>query len=202
MGLNELVCACLRDAPPEEVADVAQRVAARDGAAALNAVFDERDDGTWGPPPRHLRWTPAIMKRHGGLALRLLELGAAAETESGGSPGHANTPLLRASMFGAELRADVVGALISRGANVDGKNDNGTTCLMFAIERGHLEVARQLLGAGCDARVRETCGGRTAALIRAAAGVSAAQLPFPDGEEEEGEEGDEEEEEGGRERVE
>jgi hypothetical protein len=189
MGLTDsarLVEACLRGAAPAEVAELAQRVAeGAEGRAGLGVVFDESADGRWGPPPRHLRWTPlywAIMQKHGALALRLLELGAAAEGRAGGSPGHDNSPLLRASMFGDELGGegvDVVGALLARGADANTKNDNGTTALMFAIERGHLRVARQLLAAGADAGVRETCGGRTARSIRAAKGISASELPLP-----------------------
>jgi hypothetical protein len=172
---SRLVEACQRGAAPDEIAELAERVAnGPEGRKGLDRLFHESADGRWGPSPRHLNWSPlywAIMHKHGPLALRLIELGAAAD-----GPGHDNAPLLRACMFGDEL---VVRALLANGADPNAKNVNGTTALMFAIERGHLRIARQLLAAGADASVRETLGGRTARDIRRAKGFSAKELHLP-----------------------
>ncbi|KAA8495391.1 putative ankyrin repeat protein [Porphyridium purpureum] len=45
-----------------------------------------------------------------------------------------------------------VTALVDAGADIDAENDNGMTALLFAVCKGHVRTARELLKAGADVR--------------------------------------------------
>lgn len=53
-------------------------------------------------------------------------------------------------------RGDMVRALLSCGAQVNIRDDDGSTALMCACEHGHVDIVRQLLSvAGCDATLTD-----------------------------------------------
>jgi ankyrin repeat protein len=57
-------------------------------------------------------------------------------------------------------------ALIAFGADVNLRNDDGTTALMLAARHGHTEVADLLLKSGADAELRNNRGYTSADLAR------------------------------------
>ena len=63
------------------------------------------------------------------------------------------TPLLVAVTSG---RLDMVGTLISAGADVEANNREGNTSLCWAAISGHLETCKALLNAGADPNARNT----------------------------------------------
>jgi ankyrin repeat protein len=66
------------------------------------------------------------------------------------------TPLMTAARTGA---ADVVKALLARGAQVDGKdNRRGQTALMWAAAEGHAAIVKNLIDAGADIHARVPSG--------------------------------------------
>lgn len=53
-------------------------------------------------------------------------------------------------------RGDMVKALLSCGAQVNLRDDDGSTALMCACEHGHVDIVRQLLSMpGCDATLTD-----------------------------------------------
>lgn len=53
-------------------------------------------------------------------------------------------------------RGDMVRALLSCGAQVNIRDDDGSTALMCACEHGHVDIVRQLLSVlGCDATLAD-----------------------------------------------
>lgn len=53
-------------------------------------------------------------------------------------------------------RGDMVRALLSCGAQVNVRDDDGSTALMCACEHGHVDIVRQLLSVpGCDATLTD-----------------------------------------------
>ena len=52
--------------------------------------------------------------------------------------------------------ADVVKALLAKGANVNSKNSYGATALTFAADKGHLAVTKLLLQNKADVNVQDT----------------------------------------------
>lgn len=53
-------------------------------------------------------------------------------------------------------RGDMVKALLSCGAQVNLRDDDGSTALMCACEHGHVDIVRQLLSVpGCDATLTD-----------------------------------------------
>jgi serine/threonine-protein phosphatase 6 regulatory ankyrin repeat subunit B len=82
--------------------------------------------------------------RHLGVVRELLARGADASTRRN-SDGY--TALLLASWHGY---AEVVRELLACGAVVNARADNGLTPLLGACQKGHLEAAARLLGAGAD----------------------------------------------------
>lgn len=53
-------------------------------------------------------------------------------------------------------RGDMVRALLSCGAQVNIRDDDGSTALMCACEHGHVDIVRQLLSVpGCDATLTD-----------------------------------------------
>ncbi|XP_036409414.1 KN motif and ankyrin repeat domain-containing protein 2-like isoform X2 [Megalops cyprinoides] len=56
-------------------------------------------------------------------------------------------------------RGDMVGALLSCGAEVNIQDEDGSTALMCACEHGHVDIVRQLLAVpGCDATLTDNDG--------------------------------------------
>jgi ankyrin repeat protein len=64
-----------------------------------------------------------------------------------GSVWKSFTPLMKAAAL-SDLRA--VRTLVRKGANVNEVHYTGLSALMVAVERGHLPVVRELLGAGAE----------------------------------------------------
>jgi ankyrin repeat protein len=52
-------------------------------------------------------------------------------------------------------QVDTVRLLIDNGADLNAKNDDGSTALMVAALKGHLEIVRTLLAAGADVSVQD-----------------------------------------------
>ena len=66
-------------------------------------------------------------------------------------------------------RVRALTALLTAGAKVDSKAEDGQTALMRAVREGHLDAARVLLEKGADPNIRDR-GGWTPLLIASAAG--------------------------------
>jgi ankyrin repeat protein len=71
--------------------------------------------------------------------------------------------------------ARTVGLLLDHGANVESRNYDEATPLMWAAEHGSTEVVRALLGRGADVEARDKYGGT--ALIRAACECAIIDMP-------------------------
>jgi len=132
-----------------------------DKGAQLEARTQSQQD--WQPTPLLL----AIRKPSPEVALHLIERGADAGAQTGdlrGNTGH--SALMAAAANGL---ADVVGALLARGATVGARNSEGETALLLSAGgygKTQAEVARLLLDAGADVDARSNSG--ATALIRAA----------------------------------
>ncbi|MFE1173975.1 ankyrin repeat domain-containing protein [Streptomyces sp. NPDC058773] len=83
------------------------------------------------------------------IVRRLLEAGAAPDTESRGEPGSEGLPLCAAACWGHD---ETVRALLEHGADPDLREDDGTsaTPLMWAAANGHHRTARLLLEGRAD----------------------------------------------------
>jgi uncharacterized protein len=75
--------------------------------------------------------------------------------------GH--TPLMRAALAG---QTKAVGALVTRGEDVNAKDDEGRTALMFAVINMHHGTVKVLLESGADVNIRANNGG-TALMLAA-----------------------------------
>ena len=63
-------------------------------------------------------------------------------------------------------RGDMVRALLSCGAQVNIRDDDGSTALMCACEHGHVDIVRQLLSVpGCDATLTDNVSNSVSPLI-------------------------------------
>jgi uncharacterized protein len=79
-------------------------------------------------------------------------------TQRGGT-----TPLCKTcSSCNRSLAPRAVAALLRRGVDVNGRDDDGLTPLLEAVQFQSVAVVRQLLAAGADATARESCFGFTA----------------------------------------
>lgn len=59
-------------------------------------------------------------------------------------------------------RGDMVRALLSCGAQVNIRDDDGSTALMCACEHGHVDIVRQLLSVpGCDVTLTDNVSQQT-----------------------------------------
>ena len=58
----------------------------------------------------------------------------------------------------AHKQADVMRLLLAAGADVDAKNDDGSTALMAASHKGDINVVRLLLDAKADVNIRDRDG--------------------------------------------
>jgi RNA polymerase primary sigma factor len=74
------------------------------------------------------------------------------------------TPLLRLAIKTGAI--NTVASHVSRGGNLDAKDDAGLTPLMIAATHGHHDIYRMLLAAGADAALIDT-DGKTAAQLAA-----------------------------------
>ena len=84
----------------------------------------------------------------------LLEAGSKPNTLDGSNAGL--SPLMYASMSG---QTAVVQALATHeGIDLNQQSNNGNTALMWAVERGHLEVAQALINAGADVNLQNKDG--------------------------------------------
>jgi ankyrin repeat protein len=114
----------------------------------------------------------AIDERLSPEAQLLIERGADVNARTGDTDGseRQQSALMRASREGL---ADVVAALLAKGAVVDARNENGNTALMeLALSRrAHpvLEVARLLLAGGADVNATNE-DGKTALMLATQAG--------------------------------
>ncbi|MGH8533588.1 MAG: ankyrin repeat domain-containing protein [Gammaproteobacteria bacterium] len=132
-----------------------------DKGARLEARTRSMDD--WQPTPLLL----AIRKPSPEVALHLLEKGADANAQTGDLRGNAAHSVLMAAADNG--LAEVVRALLAKGASVDARNSAGETALLPAAggyRETQVEVARMLLDAGADVDARSNSG--ATALIRAA----------------------------------
>lgn len=64
-------------------------------------------------------------------------------------------------------RGDMVRALLSCGAQVNIRDDDGSTALMCACEHGHVDIVRQLLSVpGCDATLTDNVRARHVTCVK------------------------------------
>lgn len=80
------------------------------------------------------------------------------------------TALMLASAFG---RSDVVGFLLSKGADINATDHIGLTSLIYAAWRGQKEIVSQLLSAGADASIK---GGTNITATTAARSAGHAEI--------------------------
>lgn len=72
------------------------------------------------------------------------------------------TPLMKAASVGSLSMVEI---LLSKGAAVNAKREDGTTALIFAASGGHLAVVQKLLTAGADIHARNTEQGALGASL-------------------------------------
>jgi len=89
-----------------------------------------------------------------------------------------NEALLNAAASG---QADVVEALLERGANIEAKNNLGATPLIFAAVQGHSRVVKLLLGRGADVNAKTATGITPLIGAASAADADVVQLLLEDG---------------------
>lgn len=88
---------------------------------------------------------------HGEAVKLLLDLGANAEARS----KEKETPLLIATRhYLFRKNMDVISHLIEKGAQVNAKDEDGSTALMDAAIIGDMELAKVLLNAGADPKIK------------------------------------------------
>lgn len=77
-------------------------------------------------------------------------------------PSMGSTPLISASLFG---KAEVAGALIEAGADVNLQNNEGSTALHTAAFMCHTEIVRMLLDHGADKSLQNVYGSTPLASV-------------------------------------
>jgi ankyrin repeat protein len=108
--------------------------------------------------------TLAVFSYEVGFLRRLLDMGAAVDAGDKELEGGGLTALHYASDLGLDY---MVEELIAGGANVNVKNDDGATPLIYAAHGGHLRVVRLLLRAGGDPNIRAKRGAFVTPLLAA-----------------------------------
>ncbi len=73
-------------------------------------------------------------------------------------PARAAAPELNEGLREAAMKGDAAGVkgFLAKGADVDGASEFGATSLIFAADRGHLEIVKMLLERGADVNRKDT----------------------------------------------
>ncbi len=101
----------------------------------------------------------ALGKQDAREVRRLVEQGARVDTPIGDG-----TPLFFAAQEG---NVEICRYLLSKGADINGKNMQGETALIVALKRAHPEVAQALVDSGADVNLTDTQG-QTPLMLAAA----------------------------------
>jgi hypothetical protein len=144
------------------------RVRRADTGEAIGAKLDHLAPETPGQLPYLIAVGVAGTEQH--YALAWLNSGGKIDAPSRSLPGDTGaTLLMMACNFG---KADLAAELLRRGANIDARDDNGTTALMCALP--YPQIVSQLLAAGAQTHCKWTDPvvheGDTAAAAEAAGG--------------------------------
>ncbi|MFN7948988.1 MAG: ankyrin repeat domain-containing protein [Blastocatellia bacterium] len=102
-----------------------------------------------------LGWTPllyAVRYNFLGISTILLEAGNA---DAGRSSSDGISPLILAAQF-CEL--EMIRLLVEHGADLNGRDKSGNTCLMVAAANGRGEIVDYLIGRGANVRIKNYLG--------------------------------------------
>lgn len=126
-----------------------------------------------GDTPLHI----ACLYGYFDLALLMLDGGADARAtnRSGASP-LASLAMSQVSKAKAKLTVSVAKALIRKGARVDARDKEGTTPLMWAVNRGNLPLIQFLLDAGADVNAKDRVKYNESTVLMYAQRVDVAEM--------------------------